>query len=148
MRSELSFSDMPYFVRRDIFAFAKVILRRWHSSIIFALHSRSEYHPAKPDITAARQYLSPQANITEKSQVFRLGFFLVHLTGIEPAPSRPDQNLNLARLPVPPQVHTPLSAVIINLKLPIWGNGRKAIFRRVYRPRRRARKRFSPYFHR
>lgn len=39
-------------------------------------------------------------------------------------------------------------AVIINLKLPISENGRKAIFRRAYRPRCRARKRFSPYFHR
>lgn len=31
-----AFRDMPHFVRRDIFAFAKGILRQWHSGILFA----------------------------------------------------------------------------------------------------------------
>ena len=31
-----AFRDMPHFVRRDIFAFAKGILRQWRSGILFA----------------------------------------------------------------------------------------------------------------
>ena len=34
------FYDMPHFVRRDIFAFAKVILRLRHSDILFAINTR------------------------------------------------------------------------------------------------------------
>ena len=36
----LFFSDIPHFVRRDIFAFAKVILRLRHSDILFAINTR------------------------------------------------------------------------------------------------------------
>ena len=35
-----NFYDMPHFVRRDIFAFAKVILRLRHSDILFAINTR------------------------------------------------------------------------------------------------------------
>ena len=31
--------------------------------------------------------------------------FVVHLTGVEPAPPQEDTDLNRARLPIPPQVH-------------------------------------------
>ena len=34
------FSDMPHFVRRDIFAFAKVILRLCRSDILFTINTR------------------------------------------------------------------------------------------------------------
>ena len=36
------FSDIPHFVRRDIFAFAKVILRLRRSDILFAINTRRE----------------------------------------------------------------------------------------------------------
>jgi len=52
--------DMPHFVRRDIFALAKVILHLWHSDIIFASSTAArQYHSAKPNITA-KQYNSLQ----------------------------------------------------------------------------------------
>ena len=36
----LFFNDIPHFVRRDIFAFAKVILRLRRSDILFAINIR------------------------------------------------------------------------------------------------------------
>ena len=48
-------SDMPHFVRRDIFAFAKVILRLRRSDILFA------------SSTAARQYHSAESCISLRS---------------------------------------------------------------------------------
>ena len=134
--------------RRDIFAYAKVILCLRHSGIIFALHSRSEYHPATPDITSERQYLSPNGEYNRKKPSLSTWLFF----------GAPDRNRTCTESPRPePEsgasacsatgAYTAF-AVIISLKLPISGNGRKAIFRRVYRPRCRARKLFSPYFHR
>ena len=49
------FYDMPHFVRRDIFAFAKVILRLRRSDILFA------------SSTAARQYHSAESRISLRS---------------------------------------------------------------------------------
>ena len=49
---------MPRRARRDIFADAKVILCLGTVILYSCGHSRSEYHPATPDITA-QQYLSP-----------------------------------------------------------------------------------------
>ena len=51
-------SDMPRRARRDILPTQSDIvpLAQWY--YIRRLHSRSEYHPATPDITA-QQYLSP-----------------------------------------------------------------------------------------
>jgi len=51
------FSEMPHFVRRDIFALAKVILRFWRSNIIFA------------SLTAARQYRSAESRISLRSNI-------------------------------------------------------------------------------
>ncbi len=46
---------MLHFVRRDIFAYAKVIfrlLRPWRSGILFAHNCRRQYNSAKPNISA------------------------------------------------------------------------------------------------
>ena len=58
----LFFSDIPHFVRRDIFAFAKVILRLWHSDIIFAFSTAAgnitrlkvEYHCVAIELAVRR----------------------------------------------------------------------------------------------
>ena len=65
---------MPRDARRDIFADAKVILR-CRAVILYSpsklsegqYHSRSEYHPATPDITAEGNITRRKANITEKA---------------------------------------------------------------------------------
>ena len=56
------FYDMPHFVRRDIFAFAKVILCRRHSDIIFAFSTdagnitrlKAEYHCVAIELAVRR----------------------------------------------------------------------------------------------
>jgi len=77
---------MPRVALRDIFACAKVILKPYgFSDIIFATKTReANVTRRKPNITA-KQYNSPQANITEKSHSRkRMAFFLVHPYKIDP----------------------------------------------------------------
>ena len=62
------FSDMPHFVRRDIFAFAKVILRLRRSDIIFAsLTAVRQYHSAESRISLRSNRTRRKANITKKT---------------------------------------------------------------------------------
>ena len=59
--------EIPHFVRRDIFAFAKVILRLWRSDIIFAsLTAVRQYHSAESRISLQSNITRRKANITEK----------------------------------------------------------------------------------
>jgi len=56
------FSDIPHFVRRDIFAFAKVILRLYRSDILFASSTaagnitrlKAEYHCVAIELAVRR----------------------------------------------------------------------------------------------
>ena len=50
-----AFRDMPHFVRRDIFAFGKAILRPWRSGILFA------HTTAAGNITRRSRISLPQA---------------------------------------------------------------------------------------
>ena len=62
------FYDIPHFVRRDIFAFAKVILRLWRSDIIFAsLTAAGQYHSAESRISLRSNRTRRKANITKKT---------------------------------------------------------------------------------
>ena len=79
---------MPRRARRDIFADAKVILCRWHSDIIFAVYTREANITRQRRISLHSNTSRRKANITEKSQVERLGFFLARLAGFEPATYR------------------------------------------------------------
>ena len=45
----------------------------------------------------------PDKNV--KRRLAMQSVFVVHLTGVEPAPPQEDTDLNRARLPIPPQVH-------------------------------------------
>ena len=59
---------MPHFVRRDIFAFAKVILRLRRSDILFAsLTAVRQYHSAESRISLRSNRTRRKANRTEKS---------------------------------------------------------------------------------
>ena len=62
------FGDMPHFARRDIFALAKVILRLWHSDIIFASSTAvRQYHSAESRISLRSNITRRKANITKKT---------------------------------------------------------------------------------
>ena len=62
------FSDIPHFVRRDIFAFAKVILRLCRSDILFAsLTAARQYHSAESRISLRSNRTRRKANRTEKT---------------------------------------------------------------------------------
>ena len=64
----LFFSDIPHFVRRDIFAFAKVILRLRRSDILFASSTAArQYHSAESRITLRNNRTRRKANRTEKT---------------------------------------------------------------------------------
>ena len=65
---------MPRDARRDLFADAKVILRCRAVILYSPLHSRSEYHPATPDITAEGNITRRKANITEKALAIASAF--------------------------------------------------------------------------
>ena len=64
----LFFSDIPHFVRRDIFAFAKVILRLRRSDILFAINIckanitrlKAVYHCEAIELAARRIELKRQ----------------------------------------------------------------------------------------
>ena len=71
------FSDISHFVRRDIFAFAKVILRLCRSDILFAsLTAARQYHSAESRISLRSNRTRRKANRTEKSTCYRKCFFL------------------------------------------------------------------------
>ena len=62
------FYDIPHFVWRDIFTFAKVILRLWRSDIIFAsLTAVRQYHSAERRISLRSNRTRRKANITKKT---------------------------------------------------------------------------------
>lgn len=66
---------MPRDARRDIFAGAKVVLRR--RAVIFYSPSKlsaGQYHPPQADITAAGNISRRKANITEKALAFASAF--------------------------------------------------------------------------
>ena len=74
----LFFCDIPHFVRRDIFTFAKVILRLRRSGILFAsLTAARQYHSAESRISLRSNRTRRQANRTEKSTCYCKCFFLV-----------------------------------------------------------------------
>ena len=79
---------MPRDARRDLFADAKVILRCRAVILYSPLHSRSEYHPATPDITAEGNITRRKANITEKRTYESKCVFLARLAGLEPTALR------------------------------------------------------------
>ena len=71
------FSDIPHFVRRDIFAFAKVILRLRRSDILFASSTAArQYHSAESRISLRSNRTRRKANRTEKSTCNSKCFFL------------------------------------------------------------------------
>ena len=68
---------MPHFVRRDIFAFAKVILRLRRSDIQFASSTAArQYHSAENRISLRSNRTRRKANRTEKSTCNSKCFFL------------------------------------------------------------------------
>ena len=73
----LFFNDIPHFVRRDIFAFAKVILRLRRSDIQFASSTAArQYHSAESRISLRSNRTRRKANRTEKSTCNSKCFFL------------------------------------------------------------------------
>ena len=82
------FYDMPHFIRRDIFAFAKVILRLRHSDILFAINTRranitrlkAVYHCEAIELAVRRIEL-------KKALAIASAFFLVGAGGFEPPKS-------------------------------------------------------------
>ena len=73
----LFFNDIPHFVRRDIFAFAKVILRLRRSDILFASSTAArQYHSAENRISLRSNRTRRKANRTEKSTCNSKCFFL------------------------------------------------------------------------
>ena len=68
---------MPHFVRHDIFAFAKVILRLRRSDILFASSTAvRQYHSAESRISLRSNRTRRKANRTEKSTCNSKCFFL------------------------------------------------------------------------
>ena len=84
----LFFNDMPHFVRRDIFAFAKVILRLCRSDILFTINTRKAnitrlkavYHCVAIELAVRRIEL-------KKALAIASAFFLVGAGGFEPPKS-------------------------------------------------------------
>ena len=82
------FSDIPHFVRRDIFAFAKVILRLCRSDILFTINTRKAnitrlkavYHCEAIELAVRRIEL-------KKALAIASAFFLVGAGGFEPPKS-------------------------------------------------------------
>ena len=82
------FSDIPHFVRHDIFAFAKVILRLCRSDILFAINTRKAnitrlkavYHCVAIELAVRRIEL-------KKALAIASAFFLVGAGGFEPPKS-------------------------------------------------------------
>ena len=73
----LFFNDIPHFVRCDIFAFAKVILRLCRSDILFASSTAArQYHSAESRISLRSNRTCRKANRTEKSTCNSKCFFL------------------------------------------------------------------------
>ena len=70
----------------DSFADAKVILCRWRSDIRFAVYTREANITRQRRISLHSNTSRRKANITEKSQVSRLGFFLARLAGFRRRP--------------------------------------------------------------
>ena len=82
------FSDIPHFVRRDIFAFAKVILRLCRSDILFTINTRKAnitrlkavYHCEAIELAVRRIEL-------KKALAIASALFLVGAGGFEPPKS-------------------------------------------------------------
>ena len=96
------FSDIPHFVRRDIFAFVKVILRLRRSDILFAINIRKAnitrlkavYHCVAIELAVRRIEL-------KKALAIASAFFLVEAAVIETA----SENLS-------PQLSTSVFAIL------------------------------------
>ena len=79
-----AFCDTPFFVRRDIFAFAKVILRLWCSGILFA-HTIAAGNITRRSRISLHRNRTRIRRIELKKHLHLQVLFLVGEDGFEPS---------------------------------------------------------------
>ena len=85
-----AFRDMPHFVRRDIFAFAKGVLRSWRSGILFA-HTTAAGNSTRRSRISLHRNRTRVRRIKMKKHLHSQVLFLVGEDGFEP--SKPKQQI-------------------------------------------------------